>query len=267
MVNNSIETIFGGLNNRYLEALVNPEIVEFQTLALNSLIVENGWMLMGGSSTGQRGLYLTDIRANATYNHSYIVTKVLNLEADTLEALTSTSKLLACSGTLKTQYRTSGFGSISGGWTDIPFSENISGIAPASQIQFKILFNTLALSPSVPAQVTELYLAFNALNDISDNWEYSQDDSSSGNPTDIVFRLKQTYSSAIPTLRFLATDLTNSVVTNHNSITNVANFSYSTNSGVSWVPFGTPPNTVGTLVRYRYTTPPGVNIRPSLREA
>ena len=195
------------------------------------------------------------------------MTKVLPLSADKLRLITTVDKLYDFTGSLEVYYRTSGFDSISGGWTLLPFAQDISSYAPGNQIQFKILFATNGLDTSIPAQLCEFYLGYDAKNEVSDHWEYSQDDSSSGNPTDLVFRLKKVYPTSIPTLRFLANDLTDSVVTDHDSVTNVARFSYSTNDGVSYVSFGTPPNTVGTLVRYRYSTPPGVDIRPSIREA
>lgn len=268
MVNNSIDRIFGGLNNRYLETLVNNDVVELQTVTLTSLNITSGWLHFSASATGQRGVYLHDIRSEAVHDYSYVVTKVLSYQADALKFITTIDKLYDYTGSLDVYYRTSGFGSISGGWVSLPFAQDLSAfsVGTSGQIQFKIAFATEGLDTSIPAQICEFYLAYESANEISDYWEYSQDDSSSGNPTDIVFRLKSAYSTSIPTLRFLARDLTNSVVTDHDSVTNISNFSYSTNNGTSYVPFGTPPNTVGTLVRYRYTTPPGVDIRPSLRE-
>lgn len=268
MINNSIERVFGGLNNRYLEGLVNNNVVELQTITITSLFTLNGWLLFTSGTTGQRGVYIHDLRSESVYDYSFIVTKVLNFEADALRFITTIDKLYDFTGSLDVYYRTSGFGSISGGWVQLPFAEDLSSFSPgtSNQIQFKIAFATEGLDTSIPAQLCEFYLAYDGANEVSDHWEYSQDDSSSGNPTDIVFRLKKVYPSSIPTLRFLARNLTNSVVTDHDSVTNIANFAYSTNNGTSYVAFGTPPNTVGTLVRYRYTTPPGVDIRPSLKE-
>lgn len=265
-VNNVITKIFGGNNNRYLEG-VSTDVVEFQTAAITSMSTRIGlFAIAQTATTGQRGIYLADLRSNENFDYSYIVTKVMNLSADVLRFITTTDKLYEFTGSLAVYYRTSGFGSIGGGWTALPFAEDLSGFAAGSQIQFKIAFDTIGLDTSIPAQITEFFLAYDGANEISSNWEYSQDDSSSGNPTDIVFRLKEAYPTTVPTLRFLARDLTDSIVTDHDSVTDVARFSYSTDSGASYTPFGTVPNTIGTLVRYRYATPPGVDIRPSLRE-
>lgn len=267
VINNSIDLIFGGSNNRYLEGFPLNNVVEFQAALPSSLDVEDGWIAVSTVTAGQRGVYLHDLRSNSPYDYSFAVTKVLPLSADKLRLITIVDKLYDFTGSLEVYYRTSGFDSVSGGWTLLPFAQDLSSYAPGNQIQFKILFATNGLNTSIPAQLCEFYLGYDAKNEVSDHWEYSQDDSSSGNPTDLVFRLKKVYPTSIPTLRFLANDLTDSVVTDHDSVTNVARFSYSTNDGVSYVSFGTPPNTVGTLVRYRYSTPPGVDIRPSIREA
>jgi len=61
-------------------------------------------------------------------------------------------------------------------------------------------------------------------------------------------------------------DMSDVLLVDHNTSANTARFEYSTNSGVSWNSLGTIPNTVGTLVRYTFATPPGVDIRPSLKE-
>lgn len=269
VINNQIDMIFGGSGNRYLEGVANPEVVELQPLAaINSLNMGfNGVLAIGGSSIGQRGIFIADIRSNSPFDYSYVVTKVLDADAETYKFITSLDRLFAYTGSLEVYYRTSGFGSISGGWLPINFSEDLSIVATASQIQFKILYDTLGLDTCIPAQLTEFILGFNSINQISDNWEYSHDDSTSGNPTRISFRLKEAYDSAVPQLFFRAYDLTNVQITSANTVAQAANFEYSTDSGASWSPLGTIPNTVGTLVRYTYVTPPGVDIRPSIRES
>lgn len=265
VVNNVIDKIFGGNNNKYQEGVIS-DVVEFQASAIAGTATRNGFFAMSNITAGQRGIYITDLKSNADFDYSYLVTKVLTLEADVLKFITTIDKLYDFTGSLAVYYRTSGFGTITGGWTALPFAEDLTAFAAGSQIQFKILYDTLGLDTCIPAQLVDFYLGYDGANDTSDNWEYSQDDSSSGNPTDVVYRLKKAYPTSVPTLRFLARDLTNSVVTDHDSVTNIARFSYSTDSGASYTAFGTPPNTVGTLVRYRYSTPPGVDIRPSLRE-
>jgi hypothetical protein len=266
-VNNLIEKIFGGNNNRYFEGL-STEAVEFQPFtAITGMDVESGWIGVSTGSTGQRGIFLCDLRSDAHFDYSFIVTKVLNIDQPVLKFITTLDALYDYTGSLDIYYRTSGFGSISGGWTAIPFAEDLTAVAGGQQIQFKILFSTIALDTSIHAQLCEFVLGYESLTDNSDKWELSVDDSDNGNPSRSAFRLKSTYTSSVPTLYYRALDLTNVTLVTHNTVTNAALFEYSTNGGVAWNVLGTIPNTVGTLVRYTFSSPPGVDIRPSLREA
>lgn len=266
-VNNLIEKIFGGTNNRYFEGL-STEAIEFQPFqAITGLDVENGWIGISTGVTGQRGIFLCDLRSDSHFDYSYFTTKVLSLDPAVLKFITTLDALYDYTGSLEIYYRTSGFGSISGGWTAIPFADDLTAFAAGTQIQFKVLFSTIALDTSIHAQLCEFILGYESLTDNSDYWELSVDDSDNGNPSRSAFRLKKAYASSVPTLYYRALDLTNVTLVTHDTVANTALFEYSTNSGASWTALGTIPNTVGTLVRYTFAAPPGVDIRPSLRES
>ena len=143
----------------------------------------------------------------------------------------------------------------------------LSGLASADQLQFRIGFDVIHEGGGIPAQVVELLVGINSNNEISDNWEFSNDDSDNGNPSRAAFRLKKAYTTSVPTLHFRSYDLSDSLIVNHTTVANSSNFQYSTDGGVNWNNVGTIPNTVGTLVRYTFTVAPGVDIRPSLRES
>lgn len=267
VVNNQIDKIFGGSNNKFREGFTS-EVVELGLISAIALDIEDGWCILTSLSTttGQRGTILTDLRSDELFDHSYIVTPVLSTPDAQYKFLASTDKLFEFTGGLRVQYRTSGFGSISGGWVDIPFAEDISGVSSGDQVQFKILFDTLGLDTCIPAQLTEFFLGYESLFAVSDNWEVSRDLSSNLTPSRVAFRLKQAYGTSVPQLFFRAYDLSSNLLTTANTVANAGNFEYSTDNGVSWLPLGTIPNTVGTLIRFTFTTPPGVDIRPSLLE-
>lgn len=266
-VSNAIEKIFGGSNNRYFEG-ITTEAVEFQPFsAITAMSIGGGWLTVSNGSTGQRGLMTVDMRSDAQFDHSFIVTKVLSLSPAVLKFITTIDALYDYTGSLEVYYRTSGFGSVSGGWTAIPFAEDLTAFAAGTQIQFKILFSTLALDTSIHAQLCDFFLGYESLSDNSEYWELSVDDSENGNPSRSAFRLKKAYPSSVPTLYYRALDLSDATLVTHNTSANAARFEYSTNGGVSWFALGTIPNTVGTLVRYTFSTAPGVDIRPSLKEA
>lgn len=267
LVNNSIDKIFAGANNIYREG-VSSDTIQLQWLTAGALDVEDGWLAVQTiTNVGQRGVILCDLRSDEFFDYSYIVTKVLDTPNSVYKFITTIDKLYDFTGSLKIQYRTSGFGSISGGWTNIPFAQDLSGFAAGTQVQFKILFDTMALDTVIHAQLIDFFLGFESNTEISNNWEFSDEFSDNSVPSRSAFRLKKAYASVVPQLYFRAYDLSDALLINHNTVANAANFEYSTDNGTSWLPLGTIPNVVGTMLRYSFTSPPGVDIRPGLKES
>lgn len=267
VVNNSIDKIFAGTNNIYRETFTS-DAIPLQWINAGALDVEDGWLIVQTTTNvGQRGVLLADLRSDTLFDYSYIVTKVLDTTNSVYKFITTIDKLYDDTGSLQVYYRTSGFGSISGGWTPIGFAEDLTSVATGNQVQFKITFATLGLDTCIPAQLCEFFLGFESNTEISGNWEFSDDFSDNAVPSRTAFRLKSVYSSSVPTLYYRAYDLSNSLIVNHNTVTNAANFEYSTDNGTSWLPLGTIPNVVGTLLRYTFTSPPGVDVRPGLKES
>jgi hypothetical protein len=265
--NNSIISIAGALNNEYYETF-NPETIDLGLVTVVGMDNASGWLFLAGGTVGQRGVIASDYSSDQSYDSSYIVTKVLSNHNSILKFITSWEELDNYTGNIKVQYRTSGFATITGGWIDLDSFDDLSASAITSnQIQFKILFNMQSEGIATPAQINELLVGIEGNDSISDNWEFSDDFSDNGVPSRTAFRLKEAYSSSVPTLYYRAYDLSDALLINHNTVTNVANFEYSTDNGFSWIPMGTIPNTVGTLVRYSWTSPPGVDIRPGLKES
>jgi len=265
--NNVIRTITGELNNQYYEGF-SFDTVELGLVTVAALTRRDGWIFAAGNTIGQRGIITSDFRSDSSNDYSYIVTKVLDNLNSKLQFYTTYEQLWDSTGNIKLQYRTSGFGSVSGGWIDVPSYTDLNTLVISSnQIQFKISFNMQTEGSSSPAQVSELLIGLDANNGISTNWEFSDDFSDNNVPSRCAFRLKLAYSTSVPQLFFRAYDLSDALLINNNTVANAANFEYSTNNGTTWLPLGTIPNTVGTLVRYSFTSPPGVDIRPGLKES
>lgn len=267
VVNNVIDRVFGTGSNTYRETFPLSDSQGLRYLTITAMDIEDGWLVLTPSTTGQRGNLIADLRSDAAFDYSYLVTKVLDTPLAVFKFQSTWRQLGDVAGSLSLFYRTSGFGTISGGWTAIGFGVDLSSIPSANQIQFKVAFNTLTLGASIPAQLNEFFLGYETQIGISDNWEFSDDYSDNNSPSRCAFRLKKAYSSTVPTLYFRAYDLSDANVVNHNTVSNAANFEYSTTNGASWLPLGTIPNTVGTLIRYTFTSPPGVDIRPGLKES
>lgn len=265
IINNLIISNTGELNNQYYETF-NPPTVNLGLVTVTGMDNASGWLFVSGGTIGQRGVIVVDFRSDVYYDYSYITTPVFTNSFSALKTLDTWEQLWESTGNVQVYYRTSGFGSITGGWIAIDNFTELN-VAITSQIQFKIAFMVQSEGSSSPAQLADLL--YGTLDDaaISDYWEFSNANSSGAVPTTSGFRLKQAYSSTVPQLFYRGYDLTGSLLITNDTVTDAANFEYSTDNGTTWLPLGTIPNTVGTLLRYTYTTPPGVDTRPSLRES
>lgn len=265
VVSNEITSRFGTANVSILEATsVDP--IDFGCLTSTNADFESGWLAINSTTTGQRGVLLKDVRADDLYDESFIVTKVLDVDLQQVRSLNLLKVYNDSTVGVKLYYRTSGFGTVSGGWVSVESTKEIS-LPLAAQIQFKITFNVNGKQSTIPQQVSDLLVNVESLFEISDNWEFSDDFSDNQVPSRTAFRLKKAYQASVPQLFYRAYDLSNTLLVTHNTVTQAANFEYSTDNGTTWLPLGTIPNVVGTLLRYTFTSPPGVDIRPSIKES
>jgi hypothetical protein len=270
-VNNSADRIFGRTNISVYEAQ-NPQVVYLGTNAEANIVdisSREGWLFMASNAVGQRGITAVDLRSDSLFDYSYIITPVKSVTPSSILKFVSRVRALDLqTDSISVSYRTSGFGVENSGWTALTSFDEYSVPITSGQIQFKINFDSLSKeAKTLHAQINELLFAIEDSSEISDNWEFSDDYSDNNSPSRCAFRLKLAYTSAVPTLYFRALDLSNALLVNHNTLANPGNFEYSTDNGTTWLPLGTIPNTVGTLVRYTFTSPPGVDIRPGLKES
>ena len=266
--NNKLAGLFGDYCMDFYETTVRDSYELRPSFPYTNIANNAGWFFALSAATGQRGVFAADLRSDTIADHSYIISKVLELPSNSILKNTQVMKeLVKTGGEVKVEYRTSGFSSISGGWVELDPDQALS-LPVADKIQFKLSFKTFSFDRTSHVQISDAYIGYEAAEELSDNWEYSYDDSSSGSPTRIGFRLKQAYSASIPsTLRFQASDLSGLILVSNTITSNPTNFQYSTDNGTTWLALGTIPNTVGTLVRYTFTSPPGTDIRPSLKDS
>jgi hypothetical protein len=266
--NNKLTALFGDYCMEFYETTTR-EAYELRPSAPYLNFTNNsGWIFALGSAIGQRGVFATDVRSDSLFDHSYVISKVLTLPQNSvIKSVHIEKELVRTGGEIKVEYRLSGFGSISGGWIELDADQELTIVA-GTQVQFKLSFKTHTFDRTSHAQVADVLIGYEAGEELSDNWEYSYDDSSSGSPTRSAFRLKQAYATSVPlTLAFRAYDLSGVLLVDHDITNEAANFQYSTDGGTTWLALGTIPNTVGTLIRYTFLSPPGVDIRPSLKDS
>ena len=265
--NNKLTALFGDYCMEFYETTTKEAYELRPSVPYVNFTNNSGWIFALSGATGQRGVFASDARSDSLFDHSYIVSKVLTLPQNTvIKSVDVEKELIKTGGDVKVEYRLSGFGSISGGWIELDPDQELSIVA-GTQIQFKLSFKTHTFDRTSHVQISDLLIGYDAVEELSDNWEYSYDDSSAGSPTRIGFRLKQTYVTSIPsTLKFQASDLSGTILVSNTITANPTNFQYSTDGGTTWLNLGTIPNIVGTLVRYTFTSPPGTDIRPSLKD-
>ena len=265
--NSVITAVFGQYVNAVLEA--NPMVTQYFGLnTVTGIERQTGWLLAASSTASQRVISYVDYRSDTLWDYSSIISPVLTLNNGVLKDIRTIEAAFDLTGTISFQYRLSGFGSASGGWIDLSTAQDLETLGiTGSQIQIKLLFDITNQNLPTPAQVIDVFLDAVIPGENSDRWEVSQAQTASGTPTRTAFRLKTAYTSSVPTLYYRGYDLSNALLVNHNTVTNAANFQYSTDGGTTWLPLGTIPNTVGTLIRYTWSSPPGVDIRPSIRES
>jgi hypothetical protein len=278
-VNSALFGNFGSTGNAYMEA--QNHITDTSNLAaVNSFEAKAGWSFLSSSATtGQRGIIAVNHRADDLFNYSYIVSPVLATPgAQTLVDISSVEQMFDFTSACNFYYKTAAtsgasiFSDPTTGWTYIETSK-ILNIALSNFTQFRIapsmISNTTVayLSVTTPAQVVDLQFATALLAEISDMWDYSQNDSSSAIPTRVGFVLRTAYATGtVPKLHFKAYDTSGVQIVAADTVANAGNFEYSSDAGVTWHSLGTIPNVVGTRIRYTFTTPPGVDVRVGLME-
>jgi hypothetical protein len=226
-----------------------------------------GYLAAIAATTGQRGIYTASLDADDQYDLTHIISPVIDIQNKIVVRFTAGFVRPDLASPVCVYYRTSGFGSASGGWIMLSDDLDFGAISsPTGQIQIKIGFKIFQNESTNGLQLYSAGLVVFDKNSISDNWEYTHDDSSTGNPSIVAFRLKKAYSTAVPRLFFRATDLSDAQIVQDDTVNDAARFQYSTDGGVNWLSLGTIPNTVGTLLRYTFATALGVDIRPSIRE-
>lgn len=274
LVNNSINKLFGASLADYYEGNSFPNGVSFGAQTLNGIEAQSGWVLISSTTVGQRGLVAIDALSDFNLDQSVITTKVLDTSNSQYKALSQLVEIVNQTDGLQFFYRSAAtesdplFNSPTGGWINLAAASDLSAVSTLAFTQLKIAFRSD--NRGNYRQVYELHLAIESLFENDEHWEVAGTYSSSGVPVTVVWRLKKAFVGSVPTMFYRAYDLNGAGPLTpgvQDTVTNAANFSYSTDDNGSYNPLGTIPNVVGTLLKYTYNTPPGVKFRPSLRRA
>lgn len=273
--NNFIDKVMGGLVTKYYESQ-NPISVQPGLAAIVSITLSGGYLFTVGSTTGQRGVTTVDLLSDDLFDYSYIISPVTQIEPGSiLKYVSSVESYWDYTDNVNVYVRSANtagdtlFNSAAGGWVQVDYGKDNAPTAIGPYFQVKVTFNIATDSQGSPAQINDIVIGYLSPTEISEYWSGDVDNTSANGvtPTKSAFTLTKAYASSVPTLYFRAYDIDGNLVLSKNSSTHASEFEYSTNGGTSWNALGTIPNTIGTIVRYNWTTPPGVNVFPSVRES
>jgi len=129
-------------------------------------------------------------------------------------------------------YRTYGIGDNSGAWTLLPETGSLTGVSPASQIQFMIEFKIIG-NYCLPARIFSMEMIYNIDDSLPSFLQWNFSDSNNADGT-VGFIQKGTYGS-VPTLQinYYRADNDVNLLTQNSTSTTYGNFQYW--NGSTWV--------------------------------
>lgn len=242
----------------------------------------NGFAALTSSLTGQRSLYLMDVQCDESNSNPSTGQKYCSIISPVLTGLNITQgyflsiyKQFAKKSVYPTiQYRTSNFSTGPGAgfdatWTQAPRDGDLSALVNATSVQFRILFTAMGFNNTNTSQIGEAHLIYTDNTQSSENWVGATDTTSLGgaSPFRVSFRLQKAYTTSVPKIFVRGVDDSGNAVV-FDTVTNIANFDYTTNNGTSYTPLGTVPNVaLTTELRFTWTSPDGLRRRWSASES
>lgn len=270
-----INKVLGGLVTKYYEAQ-NSIAVQPGLASILSINLSGGYLFVVGGTVGQRGVSVVDLYSDEMFDQSTIISPITQIEPGSiLRYVASVESYYDYTDNVTVYVRSANtssdaiFNSASGGWVLAHYGKDNSPTAIGPYFQVKLAFNVATDAQGCPAQINDIIIGYTSSQELSEYWAGDVDNTTASGvtPSKSAFILTRQYDSSVPTLYFRAYDSSGNLVASGNTASNPTLFSYSTNGGTSWNPLGTIPNTIGTIVRYNWTTPPGVNVFVSVRES
>ena len=245
--------------------------------------VENGVLHLcrGPLTTIQNNLYsvpigceaqYVDYSKNALYSPKYILPNVVGITGLYVNQYKEYGSLgfTIPPEPLVVHYRTTGIDTDTGSWTEFTNVQNLNddiiceGVLDSIEIQFRFSYK-IAGNTCLPNRVYGFTLAYE--DDRTDS-HYSPSVSNS-NLTNRTFAWRQEslWNSNIPNLKIRLYNATNGNIVFYDTITNSASgtWEYSTDNGVTWLPWNSSADSVGNYIRYVADfIPSGIKLRVGL---
>jgi len=261
-VNNSLPHVFGTQIPFILENRLDFKVSAFlRGFIVTGIDVQNGWMFIAIAQAGQRGFLVADLRSDTAFGYSYVISPVRDLSSDAkIIFLNTLEKQYETTDTLTVCYKTAAtktdpiFDDHLTGWTAVDLSDYL-GTALQRFVQTKAEFDIMTVLSGNPAQLQDLTLGYESLQDSSDKWKGFAAGTTDLSPSAAVYRQVKLYGGPVPQLFHRGTNDDGAVVEIIDSVTHLAQFSHSLNEGVTFLP-GVGPDTIGKRLKVTRLTPP-----------
>lgn len=226
----------------------------FRAFATNAGCVKNGYLFVTTTTTGQRGFLSIDLRSDYSFDYSYATSPVKYIGRNKLKFIATYEQNFEITDNVVAFYRSAStasdaiFNTATGGWSLLPldFAANLESITVDKYVQIKVMSTVLSILSGTPPQVHEVVLGYDDLESNDDHWVMSRKNTSASgdSPFYAAARLQKAYDIGMPAeLIFDIIDDSENVISTFSTVSDAANFSYSTNNGTSWNALGTIPNT------------------------
>jgi hypothetical protein len=271
-LNSNISHAFGSQLARFLENNGEPSAY-LRGFVTSGIDMNNGVLYVTITTTGQRGFLVADAKADASFGLSYLTTPVRYIGLSKASFVTSLEKDFNLTDASYIEIRSASsyadpiFDNDSSGWVVVDSLDDLSTMTLGQYIQVKLTW-TVASSflSGNPAQLSEVIVAYERLDEMSEKWFGMADGTTSTTPSYVVYRQVELYDVAPATLYHRGYDDSDNLVEAINTTANISQVAHSLNDGVTWLA-GVGPNQLGKRLRFERTLPPTVVVKCSLREA
>jgi len=267
------DMIFGNSHDRFLEAAGHASFSEghlFGGITMTQVAAGLGWAAGVMTTVSQRGIVLTPIKTAQVYGLEYFITKVMDTtDGDTLAFLSVISQLANRTVRGRFQYRISGFAPETVGWTDVLDSGDLSALAAGEQIQIRGFSRGMSEYNQIPNQIEEIHVGYQPMSEMSDYWSVIFTHSTENSPAKVTFIQKRLYPVAPGDLVARGYDLSNpaNLLITKSLLLNAADFGYSVDDGVTFLPYVALGNVVGHMLQLTIGAPNPQKTQFSIRES
>lgn len=241
--NNKIDRVFGGLVTFYLENQSPfPVAVQASLAGVVGIEIGGGCLFISGSVTGQRVIVACDVRSDALFNYSFVVSPIVKVPKNSILRFISTIESYFDFTDAMTFFVKSSNDENDtelqndNNWIPVYQGEDNSPIALGEFARFKVQFNVATVGQNSPSQLNDLIITYEDPAELSDNWSGSAELSSRDGetPMKVAFRLKKAYDT-LPTKFVIKHVKDDGSVDQYDTVAHAAQFKQTNNNGVSSV--------------------------------